>query len=107
MSLSPSRVRRPSPRYLLDDMRAFSQRQTVHDPGSVWLRQYKAEFPLNFRLAARRFPVLSMWQVDRRKAWEEVLDLDEEGDGEGPSESLISRQIHRDWLNVTCSLEAV
>lgn len=97
MSLVPSRTRRPAPKSLLDGDEMQCRRR-IHDPAALWLKQARRADPERYRAIARRHPVLSLWQVDRRRALECPLELDHVDDDDQASASQVDREIHRLWL---------
>jgi hypothetical protein len=63
-----------------------------------FLRQARRRDPARYREVAARHPVLSTWQVDRRRAVEVELREAEEDEQGGHRPGTLDAQIHRDWL---------
>ena len=62
-----------------------------------FLKEARRRDPERFRQVAARYPVLSTYQIDRRRAAEvELREAQEDEHGYQPG--TLDRQLHRDWL---------
>jgi hypothetical protein len=59
-----------------------------------FLRQARAADPRRFREVAHRHPVLSTWQIDRRRRQETALGVAEDGRDLSPA---VARLLYRRW----------
>jgi hypothetical protein len=73
----------------------------MHDPAAIWLKRAKQADPARFRVVAARHPVLSVYQVDRRRSHEVELREAEEDEAGGYRPGSLDRLIHRDWMEAT------